>query len=95
MSYIKYAIIVCLSLFSSILSPFQTVSYLKCMVIVCLTIFFNLATISGCELHKCMIIVFDYFLNNLVPISVCELHKVQDYCVFDHFLFNHVTIINF
>ena len=42
---------------------------------------------------KYMIIVYEYyFLFNFVTISGGELHKVHDYCVFDYFLFNLVTI---
>ena len=63
-SYIKYVIIVCFNIFSSILSPFQWVSYMKCIFIVCLTVFsFYFVTISDSELHKMIdYCVFDCFL---------------------------------
>ena len=37
---LKFMIIVCLTVFSSILSlsPFQEVSYIKCMIVVCITV---------------------------------------------------------
>ena len=46
--------IVCLTIFSSILSPLQEVSYVKVhFFIVCLTVFlFNLVSTSGGELCK-------------------------------------------
>ena len=83
-------IIVCLTVFSLILSQFQHVSY---MIILCL-IFSSILSISEeSELHKvhdyCL---FVYFLFYLVTISASELHKVHDYCLFDCFLFNLVTM---
>ena len=62
-------------------------SYVKCMIIVCLTIFSSI--LSDSELHKVHdYCAFDCFLFNLVTISAGELRKVHDYCVFDYFLFN-------
>ena len=42
----------CLTIFFSILSPFQRVSYIKCMINVFDYFLFNLVTISAGELHK-------------------------------------------
>ena len=59
--YIKCMIIVCLTIFSSILSPFQSVSNIKCMIIVFDYFLFDLVTISGGKLHKVHdYCVFDY-----------------------------------
>ena len=80
MSYIKCMIIVGLTIYSSILSPFQPVSYVKCMIIVCLTIFSSiLSPFQPVSYIKCMIIVC--LTINIVTISECELYKVHDYCV--------------
>ena len=64
MSYIKCMIMVCLTIFFSILSPFQDVSYIN-------------------KVHDYC--VFDYFPFDFVTISDGELQKVHDYCAFDHF----------
>ena len=85
-------IIVCLTIFSSILSPFQWVSYIKFMIIVCLTIFlFDLVTISAGELHSVIIVSLTFSLHSFI-ISACEFHKLHYSCVFDCFLFDLVTI---
>ena len=78
----KCMFIVCLTIFSSILSPLQHVSYVKvhvtwkCMFIVCLTIFFSIFlhfSVSYVKVH--VYCVFDYFLFNLVSTSVGELRE--------------------
>ena len=73
-SYIKCMIIVCLTIFCSILLPFIVFDYFL----------LNFVTISASELHK----VHDYltiFSLILSPFSASELH---DCCVFDYCLFD-------
>ena len=81
----KVMIVVCLTIFSSILSPFQYVSYIKCMIIVCLTIFFSIfSQFQDVSYIKYMILVYlTIFLFNSFTISVSELRKVHDCCVFN------------
>ena len=69
--------IVCLTIFSSILSPLQSVSYVKVHIYCVFDYFlFNLVYTSGGELRKVHVYcVFDYFLFNLVSTSVGELRE--------------------
>ena len=69
--------IVCLTIFSSILSPLQTVSYMKVHAY-CVFDFFSsilspLQSVSYVKVH--VYCVFDYFLFNIVYTSVCELRE--------------------
>ena len=69
--------IVCLTIFSSILSPLQKVSYVKVHFNVCLNIFSSilspLQSVSYVKVH--VYCVFDYFLFNLVSTSGGELRE--------------------
>ena len=74
--YLHCIFIVCLTIFSSTLSPLQ-VSYVKVHVYLCLTIFYSILSplqlVSYVKVHvHCM---FDYFLFNLVSTSAGELRE--------------------
>ena len=90
----KCMFIVCLTIFSSILSPLQHVSYVKVHVY-CVFDYFLLQSclhfksVSYVKVH--VYCVFDYFLFNLVSTSEVSYVKVHVYCVFDYFLFNLVS----
>ena len=68
--------IVCLTIFSSILSPLQRVSYVKVYVHCMLDYFlFHIVSTSGELRESACLFVFDYFLFNLVSTSVGELRE--------------------
>ena len=76
--------IVYLTIFSSILSPFQLVSYLKVHVYCVFDYFFLQLRLhfSRWVMWKCMfIVVFDYFLFNLVSTSGGELCESAIVCL--------------
>ena len=86
--------IVCLTIFSSILSPLQPVSYLKVHVYCVFDYFlFNLVSSSAGELRKsaCFIVCLTIFSSILSPLQKVSYVKVHVYCVFDYFLFNLVS----
>ena len=96
----KCMFIVCLTIFSSILSPLQPVSYVKlhvyCVFLSCPH--FSL-TWKSC-LHfsrwvtwKCMFIVCIWLFSSsiLSLLQTVSYVKVHVYCVFDYFLFNLVS----
>ena len=91
-SYIK-CMIMCLSIFSSILPPFQPVSYIKCMTIVCLTIFsinfiyhirFMWVTSSAWLLSfsqwVVLLVYLDEYSNLCVCVCVCILWRTIQFC---------------
>ena len=82
--------IVCLTIFSSILSPLQSVSYIKVHVY-CLTIFSSILSplqdVSYVKVHIYCVFFFS-ILSALQPVSYVKVHA---YCVFDYFLFNLVS----
>ena len=85
--------IVCLTIFSSILSPLQSVSYIKVHVYCVFDYFlFNLVSTSVCELHKsaCLLCVWLFSLQSCLHFSHVSYVKVHVY-VFDYFLFNLVS----
>ena len=93
----KFMFIVCLTIFSSILSPLQVVSYVKVHV----HCVFDYISFQSC-LHlsrlvtwKCMFIVcLTTVVINLVSTSDSELREsLTVYCVFDYFLFNLVCTL--
>ena len=90
----KCMFIVCLTIFSSILSPLQSVSYVKVYVYCVFDYFlFNLVSTSvRWVTWKCMFIVcLTIFSSILSPLQVVSYVKVHVYCVFDYFLFNLVS----
>ena len=90
----KCMFIVCLTIFSSILSPLQTVSYVKVHVYCVFDYFlFNIVSTSGGELRKsaCLLCVWLFLSWILFPLQDVSYVKVHVYCVFDYFLFNIVS----
>ena len=91
----KCMFIVCLTIFSSILSPLQRVSYVKVHVYCVFDYFlFNLVSTSGGELREsaCLLCVWLFSLQSCLHFSyVVSYVKVHVYCVFDYFLFNLVS----
>ena len=88
----KCMLIVCLTIFSSILSPLQEVSYEKVHVYCVFDYFlFNLVSTSGGELCEgaCLLCVWPFSLIKNVSASGGQLRAtVHVYCVSDYFLFN-------
>ena len=91
----KYMFIVCLTIFSSILSPLNSAGELRESVwLLCVWLF----SLQSC-LHfslwvtwKCMFIVcLTIFSSILSPLQEVSYVKVHVYCVFDYFLFNLVS----
>ena len=91
----KCMFIVCLTIFSSILSPLSWWVTWKCMFIVCLTIFSSI--LSPTQSVSCLKVhvhcVFDYFLFNLVSNSVGELRKSA--CLLCVWLFSLQSCLHF
>ena len=90
----KCMFIVCLTIFSSILSPLQSVSYMKVHVYCVFDYFlFNLVSTSAGELHEsaCLLCVWLFSLQSCLQLQPVSYVKVHVYCVFDYFLFNLVS----
>ena len=89
----KCMFIVCLTIFSSILSPLQGVSYVKVHVYCVFDYFlFNLVSTSVGELREsaCLLCVWLFSLQSCLQLSMSYM-KVHVHCVFDYFLFNLVS----
>ena len=92
----KCMFIVCLTIFSSILSPLQEVSYIKsAYTLINSPAEFGdkieLQYFSRWVTWKCMFIVCLTIFFSISPLQAVSYVKVHVYCVFDYFLFNLVS----
>ena len=90
----KCMFIVCLTVFSSILSPLQSVSYVQVYVYCVFDYFlFNLASNSVCELREsaCLLCVWLFSLQSCLHFRRWVTWKCIVYYLFDYFLFNLVS----
>ena len=91
----KCMFIVCLTIFSSILSPLNSAGELHesaCLLCVSLFSLQSCLQLSWWVTWKCMFIVcLTIFSSILSPTQLVSYVKVHVYCVFDYFLFNLVS----